>query len=157
KEGADMTHPESDVFLPIVILLIVFTAGTIIPIGITWLQSRSGRPGLRRGDPGRRRPRGGGDPVGRARTAGSGGGDRDGADGRAGRPPARRPGRPARPDGAGLVGAEDGAAPASVALNPKAARRSRRRSGVPRRTACRSWWRTAAGSPPGRGRATPAP
>jgi hypothetical protein len=30
-----------DVFLPIAILLIVFTAGTIIPIGITWLQQRT--------------------------------------------------------------------------------------------------------------------
>jgi hypothetical protein len=30
-----------DVFLPIAILLIVFTAGTIIPIGVTWLQQRT--------------------------------------------------------------------------------------------------------------------
>jgi hypothetical protein len=30
-----------NVFLPIAILLIVFTAGTIIPIGITWLQQRT--------------------------------------------------------------------------------------------------------------------
>jgi hypothetical protein len=29
------------VFLPIAILTIVFTAGTIIPIGITWLQQRT--------------------------------------------------------------------------------------------------------------------
>jgi hypothetical protein len=30
-----------DVFLPIAILLIVFTAGTIIPVSITWLQQRT--------------------------------------------------------------------------------------------------------------------
>jgi hypothetical protein len=36
-----MAHPETDVFLPITILLIVFTAGTIIPICITWLQNRT--------------------------------------------------------------------------------------------------------------------
>lgn len=30
-----------DVFLPIAVLVIVFTAGTIIPIGITWLQNRT--------------------------------------------------------------------------------------------------------------------
>ena len=36
-----MVHPETDVFLPIAVLLIVFTAGTIIPITITWLQQRT--------------------------------------------------------------------------------------------------------------------
>ena len=36
-----MFHPSSEVFLPIAILTIVFTAGTIIPISITWLQQRT--------------------------------------------------------------------------------------------------------------------
>jgi hypothetical protein len=36
-----MFHPESEVFLPIAVLVIVFTAGTIIPIAITWLQTRA--------------------------------------------------------------------------------------------------------------------
>ena len=36
-----MQQMASEVFLPIAVLMIVFTAGTIIPIGITWLQSRT--------------------------------------------------------------------------------------------------------------------
>jgi hypothetical protein len=36
-----MFHPSEEVFLPIAILTIIFTAGTIIPIGITWLQQRT--------------------------------------------------------------------------------------------------------------------
>jgi hypothetical protein len=36
-----MTHADSGVFLPIAILTIVFTAGTIIPISVTWLQQRT--------------------------------------------------------------------------------------------------------------------
>jgi hypothetical protein len=36
-----MFHPSSEVFLPIAILTIIFGAGTIIPIGITWLQQRT--------------------------------------------------------------------------------------------------------------------
>jgi hypothetical protein len=36
-----MFHPSSEVFLPIAVLTIIFTAGTIIPLGITWLQQRT--------------------------------------------------------------------------------------------------------------------
>jgi hypothetical protein len=36
-----MFHPSEEVFLPIAILSIIFTAGTIIPLGITWLQQRA--------------------------------------------------------------------------------------------------------------------
>ena len=36
-----MAPPNPEVFLPIAILTIVFTAGTIIPVSITWLQQRT--------------------------------------------------------------------------------------------------------------------
>jgi hypothetical protein len=36
-----MFHLSEDVILPIAILTIVFTAGTIIPLGITWMQQRT--------------------------------------------------------------------------------------------------------------------
>jgi hypothetical protein len=36
-----MSQPSTDVFLPIAVLSIIFTAGTIIPVGITWLQQRT--------------------------------------------------------------------------------------------------------------------
>src|SRR5215469_4272338 len=36
-----MAHPDSGGVLTIAILLIVFTAGTIIPITVTWLQQRT--------------------------------------------------------------------------------------------------------------------
>jgi hypothetical protein len=36
-----MFHPSEQVFMPIAILTIIFTAGTIIPLGITWMQQRT--------------------------------------------------------------------------------------------------------------------
>jgi hypothetical protein len=36
-----MTPPNPEVFLPIAILTIIFGAGTIIPITVTWLQQRT--------------------------------------------------------------------------------------------------------------------